>query len=67
MSDRSKLEFELKQGTDRQYYVTLRAAGNREALATSEGYRAKADALHMVDLVRAGAADGVIDDQTEGA
>ena len=67
MTDRTRLEYELKQGNDSQYYVTLRAAGNREALATSEGYRAKADALHMIDLVRAGAADGVIDDQTEGA
>ena len=66
MTDRTRLEYELKQGNDSQYYVTLRAAGNREALATSEGYRAKADALHMIDLVRAGAADGVIDDQTGG-
>ena len=67
MPDRSQLEFELKQGKDSQHYVTIRAAGNREALATSEGYRAKADALNMIDLVRAGAADGVIDDQTDGA
>ena len=67
MNDRTKLEFELKEGNDSQYYVTLRAAGNREALATSEGYRDKSDALHMIDLVRAGAADGVIDDQTAGA
>ena len=67
MNDRAKLEFELKRGNDSDYYVTIRAAGNREALATSEGYRAKADALHMIDLVRAGAAGGVIDDQTQGA
>ncbi len=67
MSNRSKLEYELKQGKDSQFYVTIRAAGNREALATSEGYGAKPDALHMIGLVRAGAADGVIDDQTDGA
>ena len=67
MTDRSKLEYELKQGNDSQFYVTIRAAGNREALATSEGYRDKSDALHMIDLVRAGAADGVVDDQTDGS
>lgn len=67
MSDRSKLEYELKTGQDDQFYVTIRAAGNREALAVSEGYRAKADALHMIDLVRTGAADGEVDDQTVGA
>ena len=67
MTDRAKLEYELKQGNDSQFYVTIRAAGNREALATSEGYRAKPDALHMIDLVRAGAADGEVDDQTDGA
>ena len=66
MTDRAKLEYELKQGNDSQFYVTIRAAGNREALATSEGYRAKPDALHMIDLVRAGAADGEVDDQTDG-
>ena len=66
MTDRSKLEYELKTGKDAQYYVTIRAAGNRESLAVSEGYRAKADALRMIDLVRKGAADGEIDDQTDG-
>ena len=49
-------------GKDAQFYVTLREAGNRDALAVSEGYRAKADALRMITLVRAGVADGEIDD-----
>ena len=66
MSDRSKLEYELKTGRDAQFYVTIRAPGNREALGVSEGYRAKPDALRMIEIVRNGAADGEIDDQTSG-
>ena len=66
MTDRSKLEYELKTGKDAQTYVTIKAPGNRQPLAVSEGYRAKTDALRMIDIVRAGAADGEIDDQTGG-
>ena len=67
MTDRSKLEYEIKRSTDGQHYVTIRAAGNREALAVSERYQSKADALNMIQLVRDGAAEGVVDDQTAGA
>ena len=67
MSDRSKLEYELKTGRDAQFYVTIRAPGNRAALAVSEGYRAKSDALRMIEIVRSGATAGEIDDRTGGA
>ena len=64
MTDRTKLEYEIRSGEDGQFYVTIRAAGNRETLAHSEGYKAKRDALHMIELIRAGAAEGEVDDQT---
>ena len=63
MTDRSKLEYEIKHSGE-QYYVTIRAAGNRETLAVSERYKEKDTALNMIQLVRGGAADGVVDDQT---
>ena len=64
MTDRSKLEYEIKHSSDGQYYVSIRAAGNREVLAVSERYKRKRAALRMIQLIREGAADGVVDDQT---
>lgn len=63
-TDRSKLEYEIKTGADNQLYVTIRAAGNREALARSEGYKSRNAALNMIECVRRDAAEGEIDDQT---
>ena len=64
MSDRTRLEYEINRSSDGQYYVVIRAPGNREALATSERYREKRSANRMIEIIRDGAADGVVDDNT---
>ena len=64
-TDRSKLEFELVQSRNDQYFVRIRAPGNRANLARSELYTSKRAALNMIRVVRENAADGEIDDLTD--
>ena len=64
MTDRAKLEYEIKTTRDEQFYVVLRAAGNRKILVVSESYSEKASAYHLIELLRTHSADGVIDDHT---
>ena len=63
MTDRSKGEFEINSSSNGEYYVVLRAAGNRAVLMTSETYKEKRSAKECIERVREQAADAEIDDK----
>ena len=63
-TDQTKLEYELDTASNRQYFVRIRAPGNRATLAHSETSKDKDDALRMIEIIRENAADGEVDDKT---
>ena len=63
-TDRTKLEYEIATAANGEYLVRIRAPGNRATLAHSETYKDKDDALRMIEIIRANAADGEVDDKT---
>lgn len=60
------MRFTINPSQDGQYYFEIQAAGNYETLATSETYkrRDKKDVLKAIDLIRQGAANAEVVDNT---
>jgi len=54
------MKFQVFKGANGDFYWRLRA-DNNEPIASSEGYRNKADCLHSIELVKGSAAAPVVD------
>lgn len=60
------MRFKINPSTDGQYYFEIQAGGNYATLATSETYKnpSKQDVLAAIELIRQGAADAEIVDNS---
>ena len=63
-ADADKLVFETYQDAKSEWRWRLKAKNGQIIGASSEGYKAKADADHAIALVKDGAKDAQVDDQT---
>jgi uncharacterized protein YegP (UPF0339 family) len=59
-----KLKFEVYQDKAKEYRWRLKAANGQTIAASSEGYRARADAEHAVELIKKGAAKAAVEDMS---
>jgi uncharacterized protein YegP (UPF0339 family) len=59
-----KLTFEVYQDKANEHRWRLKAANGQVVAASSEGYKAKADCEHAIDLLKKGAAGAAADDKT---
>lgn len=59
-----RFKLQRSKSTTQGFYFEIQAAGNYETLATSETYVAKSDALHAINLIKAGAAGATVVDET---
>jgi uncharacterized protein YegP (UPF0339 family) len=62
--DAGKLKFEVYQDNKMEYRWRLKATNGQTIGSSSEGYKAKADCEHAIDLVKAGAAKAEVEDKT---
>ena len=60
---RTMSKFVIKESSDGQYYFNY-VAGNGEVVATSERYTRKANAEHGAQVIKDGAAEAPIVDET---
>jgi uncharacterized protein YegP (UPF0339 family) len=58
------MRFRISRNRSGEYYFEIQAAGNYETLATSEGYRSKADCERAIALIRTQAASATVNDQS---
>ena len=58
------MRFRISRNSRGEYYFEIQAGGNWETLATSEGYRSKADCERAIDMIKAQAAAATINDQS---
>jgi uncharacterized protein YegP (UPF0339 family) len=58
------MRFVLRRATNNQYYFTISAGGNHEALATSETYVSKASASAAISLIKGNASRAQVVDLT---
>jgi uncharacterized protein YegP (UPF0339 family) len=61
------LRFEIFQDARKEYRWRLKAANNQIIATSGEGYKAKADCRHGIELVQSGAKDAKVDDLTGNA
>jgi uncharacterized protein YegP (UPF0339 family) len=61
---KTKLKFETYQDAKGEYRWRLIATNGQTIGSSSEGYKAKADCEHAIDLVKAGAAKAEVEDMT---
>ncbi|HEY1377275.1 MAG TPA: DUF1508 domain-containing protein [Gemmataceae bacterium] len=59
-----KLKFETYQDTKGEYRWRVKASNGQTIGSSSEGYKAKADCEHAIDLIKAGAAKSEVEDKT---
>lgn len=59
-----KLAFEVYEDAKAEHRWRLKAANGQVVASSGEGYKAKADAEKAVDLIKAGAKDAAVEDQT---
>jgi uncharacterized protein len=59
-----KLKFETYQDAKGEYRWRLKATNGQTIGSSSEGYKAKADCEHAIDLIKAGAAKAEVEDKT---
>ena len=59
-----KLKFEEYQDNAKEYRWRLKASNGQTIAASSEGYKAKADCEHAIDLIKKGAAKAEVEDKT---
>jgi uncharacterized protein YegP (UPF0339 family) len=64
-ADADKLTFETYEDAKREYRWRLKAKNGQIIGASSEGYKAKADADHAVTLIKDGAKDATVTDETK--
>jgi len=60
----TKLKFEVYQDKAKQFRWRLKAANGQEVAASSDGYKAKRDCEHAINLIKQGAARARVDDKT---
>jgi uncharacterized protein YegP (UPF0339 family) len=59
-----KLKFEVYEDKANEYRWRLKATNGQIVAASSEGYKAKADCEHAIELIKKGAAQAEVDDNT---
>ncbi len=59
-----KLKFETYQDNNGEYRWRLKATNGQIIGSSSEGYTAKADCEHAIDLIKAGSAKAEVEDKT---
>lgn len=57
-------KFQIYKDTRAEYRWRLRADNNQIIATSGEGYKAKSDCMHGIDLVKGQAAGAGVDDQT---
>ena len=63
-NDLQRLEFAPYEDARKETRWRLKAKNGQVVASSSEGYRDKADAEHAIALIKAGAADAVVADET---
>jgi uncharacterized protein YegP (UPF0339 family) len=58
-----KLKFQVYQDKKKEYRWRLKAANGQEVAASSEGYKAKRDCDHAIDLIKKGAARARVEEK----
>jgi uncharacterized protein YegP (UPF0339 family) len=61
---KTNYEFEVYVDKAKEYRWRLKAANGQIVAASSEGYKAKADCEHAIDLIKKGAAKAEVEDKT---
>ncbi len=64
-ADADKLTFETYEDAKHEYRWRLKAKNGQIIGSSSEGYKAKADADHAIDLIKNGAKDATVTDETK--
>ncbi|HJZ94536.1 MAG TPA: DUF1508 domain-containing protein [Gemmataceae bacterium] len=64
-ADEKGLTFELYKDAKEEFRWRLKAANGKVIAASSEGYKAKADCEHAIDLIKTGAATAKVTEVTK--
>lgn len=57
-----KLDFEVYEDKAKEFRWRCKASNGQTVASSSEGYKAKADCTHAIDLIKKGAASAVVED-----
>lgn len=63
-SEKGTLSFELYKDSKDEFRWRLKAANGQQIGMSSHGYKAKADCMKAIDLIKMGAAKAKVDDQS---